>query len=108
MSDKELVQQLAEIKTKLDEMSRPKNGNGVFAEKLRMNITSVATLLVFFVAGVWAIGQRLNTIELSITSATSDRWSRTHMREYNHQLHDHNPTVTVPDIDTITKKVTQD
>jgi len=47
----------------------------------------------------------LNDINRKLDVATTDRWKRSHQREYNNQLLYSNPTLKVPDVDSISQRL---
>lgn len=81
------------------------NGKPTMAEKLRLNIGTVITIVAVACAGM----VKLSSIENKIDAASSDRWRASHMRAWTYRLYQENIAIKlmVPSSDVIKREVDQ-
>lgn len=101
MSDSDLKHRLDTIDSALEALKQPKKNGSNLAEKLHISITSALTILVFLTTATWSISNKLSTIQSELKASSSDRWTGTHMREYNYRLQQDNLSLKVPSVDDI-------
>lgn len=106
MSDEGMKAVLARMAAQIDDLQKnqPQRVNGIrgfAAEKLKLNIGSVALVLGSLASAVWLVSTKLNAIENRLIDAGSDRWRGSHQREWAHRLADQNRELKVPDVDAV-------
>lgn len=73
------------------------------ALSLTLPLWAVWSIVVGFVSATVYFVTLLNTINGKLDSVSSDRWKRSHMREFAHRLQSAAPSIKVPDVDQVTK-----
>lgn len=76
-------------------------------KNLTVPLWAVWPIITLFVGGTAYFVTLLNTINGKLDKATSDRWTRTHARQFAHEMGRDNPTVKVPDPDAIFTRLAQ-
>lgn len=67
---------------------------------------TVSAIGLFCSVTIWLMAT-LHEIRSSVKAASADPWKRSHARQFAHEMGRDNPSLKIPDVDTISAKLAQ-